>query len=284
MDSKAFFDQAKQPAAWALPEQKVTAAQEEVLAKQETDLTTALIQADRLGLLNRMASHVSHDVRNPLTTVRGFLQLMEQRDTTERKAHYRLMIAELDRATTILSDYLSLVRQTAIQKELHDLNSLIHSLQPLVSPDLTVSKTQLSFALSPLPSLHLDPVQMRQMLLHLLQNALEASAEGDVITVRTELSEDCVTVLVEDCGTGIPAHVMANIGSPFNTTKPNRSGLGLAVCYAVARLHEATIDLKTGPGGTCVCVRLPVIAKHSEVNPQSGLPSGDLETTDTAHP
>ncbi|MCY0874768.1 MAG: ATP-binding protein [Firmicutes bacterium] len=251
------LDRAQLNAALAAREREA-AAHLESIARQEAQFATEMMRLDKLNLVGEMAAGIGHEVRNPLTTVRGLLQLMEQRADDRSKAHYRIMISEIDRANAIITEYLSLAKQSIFNPKHQNINELIESLYPLVQADATIGNKQVQLSLSPVPDLLLDSGQIRQMLLNFLRNGLEAMSEGGTVTIGTYAEGDHVRLLIQDSGGGIPDHVMEKLGTPFVTTKENGTGLGLAVCYAIARNHYATIHLDTGAGGTSIHVRFPI--------------------------
>ncbi|MFD1772760.1 ATP-binding protein [Paenibacillus rhizophilus] len=213
-----------------------------------------LIRLDQLHLIGEMAAGIGHEVRNPLTTVRGFLQLMSK--TEDGKQRYlEVMIEELDRANSIISEFLGLAKNQRIDMEYDVLNVLIEKILPLIQADATVSGKTVTTELGPIPPMLMDERLIRQLILNMVRNGLEAMPSEGHLIIRTYMEEDSIVLSVEDNGKGIPSDQIEHIWKPFYTTKESGSGLGLAVCFNVADKHGAKIDVVTGPAGTTFSVK-----------------------------
>ncbi len=210
-----------------------------------------MLRLDRLNLAAQMAASISHEIRNPMTTVRGYLQLFGKKDEYRAyREHFELMIDELDRANSIISEFLSVARNRATDLKSHDLNHLIRLLHPLLQADANLAKAQTVLRLSPVSRLQLDEKEIRQLLLNLVRNAVEAMPKGGTVTISTWERDGRVLLEVKDEGTGIPEEIQDRIGSPFFSTKDNGTGLGLAVCYRIVEEHRAQISFESSQQGT----------------------------------
>lgn len=215
------------------------------------NMTTEMARLDRLNLVGEMAASIGHEVRNPMTTVRGFLQMMLLK--TEYKKHtefFHIMIEELDRANSILSEFLSLAKDKSVELQELNINTIVTTLMPLMQANGIVVNKYVHSELAPIPNLLLDEKQIRQLILNLVNNGLDAMEPGKNIYIKTFTYDNTVVLAVQDEGHGITATVMKKIGTPFFTTKESGTGLGLAVCYSIANRHNATIQPITGPHGT----------------------------------
>jgi PAS domain S-box-containing protein len=215
-----------------------------------------------LDLIGQMAAGISHEIRNPMTTVRGFLQLLNQKDECVKyNDYFQLMIEELDRANTIISEFLSMgnTRTTDVQKL--DLNSLIQEIGPLMMADAFNQNKYIQLETSEIPALLLNRNETRQLLLNLARNGLDAMGQGKGLIIKTYQEDDCVVLAVQDQGDGIQPEVLEKLGTPFFTTKDNGTGLGLGVCYAIAARHNAKIEIQTGPDGTTFFVKYKLVTK-----------------------
>lgn len=223
-----------------------------------------IARLSRLHVIGEMAAGVGHEVRNPLTTVRGFLQLMISRDQNSPQISYlQLMIDELDRANGIISEFLALAKDQAQELAPGDLNGHIHALLPLLEADAALNGKTVDVQLADSGLIELNPGQIRQLLLNLVRNGLEAVPKAGKVTIRT-YAEDGKTVLaVEDNGPGIPKDKLPNIWDPFFTTKEHGSGLGLPICHRIATRHRAEIGVESGPEGTGFYVRFPKLDSAS---------------------
>lgn len=220
------------------------------------NLQQELTRLDQLNLVGEMAATIGHEVRNPLTTVRGFLQYLSRKEECHSfTTYFQLMIEELDRANLIISDFLSLAKNKQVRLEVQNLNTIIKAIAPLLQSSAIISNKSLHLDLNPIPDLLLDSKEIRQLVLNLVRNALEAMPPHRSITIKSFVEKGQVILAVQDEGTGIPPELVKKLGTPFLTTKENGTGLGLAVCYRIAARHKAAIEFDTGPHGTTFFIK-----------------------------
>lgn len=218
-----------------------------------------IIRLEQLNLIGQMAAGIGHEVRNPMTTVRGYLQLLSAKDKfAEYKEHFGLMIEELDRANTIIKQFLSLAKNKHVEKRNQNINSILKALFPLIQADAFESGKHVELDLNDIPDLLLDKKEIRQLILNLVRNGLEAMDKDQVLTIKTFMDSGKVVFAVKDRGKGISQDIIDRLGTPFLTTKDEGTGLGLAVCYSIAARHNASIDMETSAGGTTFYVRFLV--------------------------
>ena len=206
---------------------------------------------DSLNLIGEMAAGIAHEIRNPMTTVRGFLQLLgEKKEYSIHKSFFTLMVSELDRANTLITEFLSLVKNKPIELKTQDLNSIIENIFPLIQSDAMIADKLVDLELSRIDNLLIDAKEMRQLILNLVRNGFEAMSPGEKLTIKTYMMDDSAVLVVQDHGKGINPNAIDKIGTPFFTTKDNGTGLGLATCYSIVARHNASINFDTGPSGT----------------------------------
>ncbi|NLI12284.1 Sporulation kinase E [Pelotomaculum propionicicum] len=227
---------------------------EDITQRKSTDMEMARL--DQLNLVGEMAAGIGHEIRNPMTTIKGFLQLLRERDKyVQEREYFDLMISELNRANSIITEYLSLAKNKAVELKEQNLNAIINNLFPLITADALITDKNAGKELGEIPDLFLDEKEMRQMILNLVRNGLEAMPPGGNLVVKTFTDGDEVIMAVQDQGKGINPEVLEKIGTPFFTTKDDGTGLGLAVCYSIAARHKARIEIETGPQGTTFFIR-----------------------------
>jgi signal transduction histidine kinase len=144
-----------------------------------------------------------------------------------------------------------------MDKKAHNLNAIIEVLYPLIRADALIAEKNILLDLQPIPELILDESEMRQLILNLVRNGLEAMQPNGLVRIRTFSDLQEVTLAVEDQGSGIAPALLNKLGTPFLTTKDNGTGLGLAICYSIAARHKAVIQVTTGETGTIFFVRFP---------------------------
>ncbi len=219
-------------------------------------VTREMVRLERLFLVGEMAAGIAHEIRNPVTTVRGFLQMLSQKEECARyKDYFKLMIEELDRTIDIVEEFLNLTKNKTMELKPHYLNDIIKALFPLLQADALASGKYIKLELSPVSNLLLDEKEIRQLVLNLVRNGLEAMSPGGVLTIKTWTEGETTVLAVRDQGKGIEPGIQDKIQDPFFTTKDNGTGLGLTVCYGIAARHNATIEFTTGKEGTTFFVR-----------------------------
>lgn len=205
----------------------------------------------QLNTVGEIAASIGHEIRNPMTTVQGFLQIMSQNeDFKDHRDHFDLMLEELDRANSIISEFLALAKDKLVDLQCYNLNKIIETLAPLLIADAMNGDKNIRFELGNIPNLLLDEKEIRQLILNLVRNGLEAMDQGGTVTIKTCWEGDKVLLLVKDEGEGIPGEILEKLGTPFLSTKEKGTGLGLAVCYSIVTRHHGKITVNTSSGGS----------------------------------
>ncbi len=218
-------------------------------------LEKEIARLDQLRLVGEMAASIAHEIRNPMTTVKGFLQLLaDKEECCENKEYFHLMIEEIDAANDIISQFLDIAKDKEVKYAVQDLNGLIKAIYPLIAADAIKSDIKIILDLNDIPGLYINDREIHQIVLNLVRNGMEAMEAGGVLTIRTINTEDQVILAVEDQGHGIPADVLDKLGTPFFTTKDLGTGLGLAICYTIAAKNNATIEVETNRQGSIFSV------------------------------
>jgi two-component system, sporulation sensor kinase E len=215
-------------------------------------LEKEMVRFDRLNIMGEMAAGIVHEIRNPMTTVRGFLQMSKNSPLPE---YIDIMIEELDRAHNIITEFLSVSKSHPTKRKLKDLNSIIEILYPLIQAKAMCSNNYVELELGECPPLKLDEKEIRQLILNLSLNGIEAMSAGGRLTIKTYLEEAEVVLEIQDQGCGIKEELLEKIGTPFFSTKVHGTGLGLSVSHSVAARHNAEIKVKTSRQGTIFLVR-----------------------------
>lgn len=224
-------------------------------AKQR-DLNIELSRLDRLNLVGEMAASIGHEVRNPLTTVRGYLQLFLRKEKySDNQEELSTMISELDRANSIITEFLSLAKNKSVKLKPGNINKVIDALFPLLQAEAFHSGCNLQMEQCEIPDVLFDENEIRQLILNLVRNGYEAMEPGRTLTIKTWCDSNEAVLSVCDSGKGIPQAILEKLGTPFLTTKASGTGLGLAVCYRIADRHGAKIEVNTSEKGTTFNVK-----------------------------
>ncbi len=218
---------------------------------EEKKLNQEIIRLDRLNIAGQIAAGIAHEIRNPITIVRGYLQLLQNREEfTEYKKRFDVMIQEIDRANAIITEFLSVVKDAPVKFEKKNLNQILQAIIPLINADAVKAGKAVILEVAGDLEVIMDERQIRQLILNLARNGLDAMTEKGVLIIRTYQNDQEIVLVIEDQGEGIPPEVFAKLGTPFFTTKEKGTGLGLVNSFRIAERHHAKIRIETGAGGT----------------------------------
>lgn len=206
---------------------------------------------DRLNLIGEMAASIGHEIRNPLTTVRGYLQhFSRKKDFSNYEESFGVMIQELDRANLIITEFLSLAKNKKVDLEPNDLNNTIAKIYPLLQADAVGAGKSIILELGEIPNILMDENEIKQCILNLVRNGLEAIKYKGIVIIKTYLDDQRVVLKIQDNGEGISQEIIEKLGTPFVTTKENGTGIGIPICYRIAERHHAQLDIETSSAGT----------------------------------
>lgn len=218
-------------------------------------LESEMARLDRLRLAGEMAASIGHEIRNPLTTIQGLIQIIRNEpELSGFYSYFDLILEELDATNKIISEFLSLAQNKPINLRRQNLNTLIRTFCPLITAEAIKTDKQVILELGDIPDINIDVNEIRQLILNLTLNGLEAMQAGGKLEIKTFMNGDNVVLSIKDEGGGINPEVYDILGTPFVTTKEKGTGLGLAVCYSIAARHHAKIEVETGPIGTTFLV------------------------------
>lgn len=210
-----------------------------------------LARLERLNIIGQLAAGISHEIRNPLTTVKGFLQLMGLKPAFENeKENLNLMLSEIDRANGMITNYLSLSKSNAKNFKYRQLNEIIQELFPMLHASAKIKNKEITLDLGRIQEIFLNEDEIKQLILNIVQNGVEITPEYGTLTIKTYPDENKAVLAISDQGTGIPPEIQDKIGTPFFTTKESGTGLGLALSIGITRGHNAEFRFDTGEDGT----------------------------------
>lgn len=199
---------------------------------------------DRLSLVGQMAASITHEIRNPMAVIRGFVQLLEEKSSTKGHEYYRIIIEELDRANAIISDFLALAQQREVKKELQQINKVIDDLYPLLLADANLRGQTMEFTLADqLPAISINEREIKQLMLNLSRNAMEAMDQDGHLHISTKICNEGILLSVSDQGPGLSDDMKIKIFEPFVSTKSTGTGLGLPLCADIAKRHNTHIEV-----------------------------------------
>lgn len=225
--------------------------------KHQEHLQMELIDAEKYQVIGQMAASISHEVRNPLTTAKGFLQLMGKEGINEEtRERYRSYAQEgINHANAIISDYLNYAKPTREQAQPFDIRAELDGLMPWVTPLSTMADVEIRIQHvkdGPLMMLG-EPKKFQQCMLNIIKNAIESMPSGGTMTVVTWSEGSKLCIQVSDTGVGMSEEQLRQIGKPFFTTKEAGTGLGMLVVVQLIQLMSGTIRYRSKLGQGTVC-------------------------------
>ncbi|KAB2444487.1 sporulation sensor histidine kinase KinB [Bacillus luti] len=224
-------------------------------------LRTEMQKSEKLNIISELAASVAHEVRNPLTVVRGFIQLLESTEDVKNKDYMRLVLAELDRAEQIISDYLNLARPQIEKKEHICLSAQLIEMTTLMSSFAAMQGVYLQVEIS--ESLYTigDKTKLKQAIMNVVKNGIEAiQGNKGYLKVTAIQKDETIVIRVKDSGVGMTKEQLARLGQPYYSLKEKGTGLGLMVTFSILQAHNGTLEYKSESGkGTEAIIILPAV-------------------------
>ncbi|MEQ8223138.1 MAG: ATP-binding protein [Candidatus Eremiobacterota bacterium] len=213
-------------------------------------LERKLRQTDKLAALGKLVAGVAHEIRNPIASIRANVQLWKKRleKTPPSEEALDMVIDEIDRLNGIVEKWLIFAKYRTSSRENYQINEVIKKAAELMRVEIKNRDIDFSCELAEdIPSVYINPQEIEQVIINLMQNSLDMLSENGSLTVKSSyIKEDSrIKVEVIDTGPGLPLEIQGKIFDPFFTTKEEGTGLGLAVCYDIITGHKGTIDFET---------------------------------------
>ncbi|MBB3114647.1 PAS domain S-box-containing protein [Paenibacillus phyllosphaerae] len=242
-----------------------------ILFKDVTNLRSLerqLQRSDRLSMIGQIAAGAAHEIRNPLTAIRGFLQMFRKTLTDrgmEKEVGYtEIMLTELDRINNLVGEFLLLSKPKMVMYDNVDVAAVMHDLLPMISSEAllynVVVNWEMEEKLSPVLA---DREMLKQVLLNISKNGIEAMTTGGTLTIRCReeraTNDRRIIIEVQDTGPGIAPAMLERIFDPFVTTKPSGTGLGLSVCQRIIHEFGGTISAFSRATGARFVIALPCL-------------------------
>ena len=230
-----------------------------------------LQQSERQRMTGQLAAAVAHEIRNPLTVVKGFLQLYEK-DVyirNEAKDHFKLMIDELDVAEHVISQFLM------VSKPDHDLRIVeidmelaLKNVVDLIKSYGLLRDNSISLSVKENGMLEINRIEFNQLMINIIKNAMEASLEGEEVRIETSIdrARDMVEISIMDHGCGMEKEEVELLGAPFYSLKSKGTGLGMMICFNIVEKYKGKIKIDSKKGdGTTVKIYLPVVKRQKNI-------------------
>ena len=220
-------------------------------------------RSEKLAAIGELAAGIAHEIRNPLSSIRGFAQFLRHalKDKPQEQVYADTMVAEVDRINRVVSDLLTFARPMEAELVPTEITDLIEHAVRLVAADASSRNVQIETRIADVSKLPLDANQMTQALLNLLLNALQAVDSGGRIEIGADFNveEACLHLWVADNGSGILPDQKEKIFEPFFTTREKGTGLGLAIVHKIVENHQGEIKIESPIGGSTKGCRFTMI-------------------------
>lgn len=226
------------------------------------------LQSERLASIGRGVAHISHEIKNPLVVIGGFTrQVFRDLDSDSRsREKLGIVIKEIQRLEDLLVEISDFTRLYGPQKNLEDINKIVEEVYSLMDPEfkrhhIRVHRRQQT----DIPLHYFDPKQIKQVLINVVKNSIEAMPHGGELIIQTESDNNILKIRILDTGKGIDPENLPDIFNSFFTTKPKGTGLGLAISLKIIRDHGGEIKCESKPGkGTTCIISLPLNAEEND--------------------
>ncbi|MFP7299178.1 ATP-binding protein [Neobacillus niacini] len=226
-----------------------------------TKMNDELRRKEKLAVIGQMAAAIGHEIRNPLSSLKGFTQLQQERYPNTND-FYPIMIQEIDRINSIVNDLMTLGKPKNMKFAMANIEEVIaYTLSITQHQAERQGVTVETIMEGPLPPLECDGKQLKQVFINLIKNAIESMPDGGKVKVKVKVTEsNKLYISIKDEGSGIDDETILNLGEPFNTTKNDGTGLGLMVTNQIINDHKGEFKIeKSQDKGTIVTVILPII-------------------------
>lgn len=225
------------------------------------EMEERLRKSDTLNVVGELAAGIAHEIRNPMTALKGFIQLLESSVKEDHSMYFNVITSELQRIESIITEFLILAKPQAVHYLEKDVTQILRETVDLLNAQAMMTNVQfLTYYEENLPNLYCEPNQLKQVFINIIKNAIEVMPKGGFITISLrKLQNKQLQVTIEDEGSGIPEEKIRRLGEPFYTTKERGTGLGLMVSYKIVEEHHGTVEVESEVGkGTVFHINLPL--------------------------
>ncbi|WP_283749809.1 PAS domain S-box protein [Bacillus cereus] len=227
-----------------------------------------LRKSEKLAVVGQLSTAIAHEIKNPLTAMKGFMQLLKSMENKNTEHYIDIVLAEVERIDSITNEFMTLAKPEALEIKTNDLNVLMKQIVMLLEPQAIMNCIQITTELTSDTSFILcEGNQLKQAFINVLKNAIEATPMGGEILIQIEYAPDKKQVNIQftDYGCGIEKERLPYLGEPFYSIKENGIGLGLMICYKIIEKHQGKILIESEVGkGTTVNISLPISTLEKE--------------------
>ena len=232
---------------------------------ERKEITSQYVQkSEKMAMLGQMSAGIAHEIRNPLTAIKGFIQLLKSDD--KKNEYLEIVLSEIERINTIVGEFLFLAKPTADVFQKKNIKNIINDVVTFINAQSNLYNTQIYTMMEDsIPMIYCEENRLKQVFLNLLQNSIEAMPNGGIIAITVKMMEgEQISIQIADQGMGIEEERLATLGEPFYTTKEKGTGLGLMTCYKIIEEgHRGRMSIDSTVGkGTTVQIILPSLTQE----------------------
>ena len=228
---------------------------------EKKEIEEQLRKSDTLNVIGELAAGIAHEIRNPMTALKGFIQLLESSIKEEHEMYYQVITSELGRIDSIINEFLILAKPQAIRFQEKDIITIMKETVELLNAQAVLHNVQfISQYEGQLPLVFCEPNQLKKVFINIIKNAIEVMPHGGTISITIKMSNhNQIQISIQDEGIGIPKDKLKKLGQPFYTTKERGTGLGLMVSFKIIEEHKGNIQIESEEGkGTIFHISLPL--------------------------
>ncbi|MFC4802001.1 EAL domain-containing protein [Neobacillus sp. GCM10023253] len=225
---------------------------------EKREMEEQLSKSEKLSVVGQLAAGVAHEIRNPLTSIKGFIQLIEE--GIMGKEFFEIISKEFKQVEEILEKFISLAKPKEIQLKKVNIKTLLKDVVTLLKPEANLKNVELFQEYKPnLPQIMCDTNQIKQVFINIIKNSIEAIPKNGFVEIQGSIEGKNVLIKIIDNGIGVSEQRIQKLGEPFYSNKEKGTGLGLMICFRIVREHNGSIKVKSKENeGTTVEVRLPI--------------------------
>lgn len=228
---------------------------------EKVEMENRLKKSDTLNVVGELAAGIAHEIRNPMTALKGFIQLLHGEMQESRAMYFQVILSELNRIDSIINEFLILAKPQAVKYSKVDVTTIMKETIDLLTAQAVLYNVQFETLFDKfLPIIYCEPNQLKKVFVNMIKNGIEIMPSGGKISIRIESKDEKnICISIQDEGPGIPAGKIKKLGEPFYTTKERGTGLGLMVSYKIIEEHKGVIKVESEEGiGTTFHILLPV--------------------------
>ncbi|WML32003.1 ATP-binding protein [Neobacillus sp. OS1-32] len=225
------------------------------------EMQEQLLKSETLNVIGELAAGIAHEIKNPMTALKGFIQLLEGSIKANHEMYYQVITTELERIESIINEFLLLAKPQSIKFQEKDINQIMQETVGLLYAHAVLHNVQIDITYEEGPILAFcEPNQLKKVFINLIKNAIEVMPNGGTISITVKrIENNQIYISIKDEGSGIAKEKLSKLGQPFYTTKEKGTGLGLMVSYKIIEEHNGTIVIESEEGkGSIFHIKFPL--------------------------